>query len=336
MIRSKNSTNTRQRQISTCFRTTFLTTVLTLAAGLLSFTIYAQNDPANQAKVVTITGARFTYPLVQKWIDDYYKVNPQVQIIIESRGTNDPAKYDILVEVYEQDEAVRNERQYLYVGRYAIVPVANSNSTFARTYSDKGLNRNVITQIYFHDIFADRKKEDVIKEPYAVYTRLQKAGIPIVFTHYFGFEQKDIRGKAIAGSDEHLLKALLRDSTGVSYLPLSLAFDRQTQQAVAGLSVLPVDLNGNGKVASDEHIFTSLGNTLADLEQRSQKELNNIPIGDLHLSVNKANVSPEAIEFLRWVLTNGRNDLHDFGYLLPTASPNRNQKFEEFSSKRGN
>src|SRR6187455_1724823 len=46
-------------------------------------------------KYVVITGVRFAYPLVQKWIDDYNKENPDVQIIIESRGSADPAKYDI-------------------------------------------------------------------------------------------------------------------------------------------------------------------------------------------------------------------------------------------------
>jgi ABC-type phosphate transport system substrate-binding protein len=35
-------------------------------------------------KVIVITGARFSYKLVEKWIDDYNKVNPNVQIIVES------------------------------------------------------------------------------------------------------------------------------------------------------------------------------------------------------------------------------------------------------------
>src|SRR5690606_24953863 len=48
-------------------------------------------------EVVLITGVRFAYPLVQKWIDDYARVNENVQIIVESRGVQDPAKYDILI-----------------------------------------------------------------------------------------------------------------------------------------------------------------------------------------------------------------------------------------------
>jgi len=49
--------------------------------------------------------------------------------------------------------------------------------------------------------------------------------------------------------------------------------------------------------------------------------------------VNKLNVSPEAVEFLKWVMSNGQNDLHDFGYLKPGSSGSENQKFEEFASK---
>src|SRR4051812_13520749 len=35
-----------------------------------------------QGKVIVITGTRFAYPLIQKWIDDYNQANPDIQIII--------------------------------------------------------------------------------------------------------------------------------------------------------------------------------------------------------------------------------------------------------------
>ena len=150
-------------------------------------------------KVVVITGARFTYPLIQEWIDTYNKTNPESQIIIEQRGSNDPSKYDILVEVYEQDEAVKGTRDYLYIGRYAVLPVANTASAFAKTYGDKGLNKELIQQLFFNNLFADKEEEREIKSPYTVYTRLQKAGVPVVYANYFGFQKKDIKGKQNAG-----------------------------------------------------------------------------------------------------------------------------------------
>lgn len=287
-------------------------------------------------KYVVITGVRFAYPLVQKWIDDYNKENPEVQIIIESRGSADPAKYDILIEAYDKDVELLKSREYVYFARYAVLPVANANSEFAKTYTDKGLNKDLINQLYFHDIFADKERQKEIKAPYTIYTRLQKAGAPVTFAKYFGHEHKEIVGKALAGSDEHLLKALLRDSLGVSYLPLTLAYDHVSKKPVDGLAILPVDLNGNGKVNDDEKFYNDLNNVVRQLEEKTAKEINNIPVEYLHASVDRVNSSPEAIAFLRWVIRNGPDDLHDFGYLKPEASRFEAEKFEQFASKKLN
>lgn len=283
-------------------------------------------------KVVVITGARFAYPLIQKWIDTYNQTNPDAQIIIESRGTNDPSKFDILAEVYEHDESTRKSRDYVHIARYAVLPVANSTSEFAKIYAEKGLNKELINQLFFDDIFADKENEQKVKAPYTIYTRLQKAGVPTVFTNYFGYQQKDIKGKAIAGADEHLLKSVLRDSTAVTYLPLALIYDRTTRKPIDGLTVLPVDLNGNSRVSDDEKIYATLDNAVEKIEAAKAKELNNVPLGYLHLSIDKAAANSEAVSFLRWVLEHGQDELRNFGYLKPEAS--KIGKAEDLASGR--
>ena len=291
------------------------------------------NDPPQ--KVVVVTGARFSYTLVEKWIDEYNKVNPNVQIIIEARGSADPLKYDILAEVYEHDAEIKKNREYINVARYAVLPVANASSSFAGIYADKGLNTNLINQIFFHDIFADQENQKPIKAPFTVYTRLQKAGVPAIFSKYFGHEQKDIKGNGIAGADAHLIKALLRDSTGVTYLPLPLIYDRQTRRPVEGLVVLPVDVNGNKKVSDDEKFFDNLDRVIENLEATDPGKIANIPVEYLHLSVDRKNASAEAIDFLKWVNENGQDHLQEFGYLRPEAKHFEKEKFNAFAVKKG-
>ena len=291
------------------------------------------NRKKNQ-QVVRITGVRFAYPLVQQWIDDFNKDYPDVQVIIESRGSTDPSQYEILIEAYEHLDEFKKSREYAYVGRYAILPVANSRSGIAKLYLDKGLDKDLISQLFFHDIYADKEKQEDIKAPFTIYTRLQKAGATITFANYFGYEQKDIQGKAIAGADEHILKALLRDSTAVSYLPLSLIYDRSTKQPVEGISVLPVDLNGNGKVSDEEKFYNDLPAVVQRLQSSAPKDLNNVPIGYLHFSVDKKSATTHAVTFIKWVIENGQKNLSDFGYLKPEPEKLEKGKSELFASTR--
>jgi phosphate transport system substrate-binding protein len=295
--------------------------------------LYATAAGRRENNIIAITGVRFAYPLVQQWIDEYNALHPDIQIIIESRGSNDPATYDILIEAYEPDNETKNKRYYIYIARYAILPVANSQSGFSKAYAIKGLNQTLIKQLFFHDIYADKKDKATIKEPFTVYTRLQKAGAPITFSKYFGYQQKDIKGKFIAGSDEHLLKAVLRDTIGVTYLPLNLVYDQKAGTLLPGLAILPVDLNGNNKVGEDEKFYSHFATVIQRLEENTQQEIKNIPMEYLNLSVDKNNSNPEAIKFLQWIIEHGQKNLHAFGFLLPEPSRLEQEKQQEFMLK---
>ena len=270
---------------------------------------YAQQPPA---KKVVITGVRFAYPLVEYWIKEYKSFNPGVEVIIDSRTSVDPANYDLLIEAYEAE--AKPERDYTYIARYALFPVANSKSAFAKIYSEKGLNEAIIKQVFFEDVYADKDTELNIRAPYTIYTRVQKAGAPVTFARYFGFDQKSIGGKAIAGADEHLVKSVLKDSTGVTYAPLGLLFDLASKKPAEGLTILPVDANGNGRVNDEEKFYTSLDQVITRLEDESQKT-KNIPVEYIHVSIKKENRNPDATAFLNWIAQHKSESLHEFGFL---------------------
>lgn len=315
-----------------------------LVSGLLlafSLPVSAQNPnqtlggpSAETQKVVVITGARFSYRLVEHWIEAYRKVTPDVQIIVEARGSGDPLNYDILAEVYEHPEAIKETRQYLYIARYAVLPVARTGSAFASHYADKGLNHDTFKAVFFHDIFAQDRKQKPIAQPFTVYTRMQKAGVPTVFANHFGYDQKDIKGTGIAGADSHLLKALLRDSVGVSYLPTPLIYDELTGKPIDGLTVLPADLDGNKKITDNEKVYDHIDDAARALEALKVNDARNIPMGYLHLSVDSKRAGDEAIDFLKWIQEKGLKDLHRFGYLLPDPARLEENSIKAFASRK--
>jgi ABC-type phosphate transport system substrate-binding protein len=305
-------------------RNTFYITALFLTHAFLTFSQTTDNNK------VVITGVRFSYPLVEKWIKEYKAANPSSTVIIESRSAVDPAQYDLLIEAYEQDATVKESRDYLYIGRYALLPVANAKSAFGRFYSDKGLTNELIKQIYFSDIYANKKDAKKINAEFTIYTRLQKAGAPITFARYFNYEQVNIKGKAISGADEHLIKALLKDTTGLSYNVPGLLYNLETRKPIDGLTIIPVDADGNGKVSSDEKFYDNLDVVVGKIEGG---ELKNIPVEYLHLSIGKHNTNPEAIKFLQWVIYHGQDNLNEFGFLKPEAKrfEKEKEKFEQLA-----
>lgn len=284
--------------------------IKTIAISMIFLTAAAALAQSPEKKVV-ITGVRFSYPLLEKWIEGYKITNPNTNIIIETRTTTDPAKYDLLIEAYEPDAQAKESREFLFIGRYALLPVANSRSAFAGEFGEKGLTNDLIKQIYFNDIYADKHKQKEIKSPYTIYTRLQKAGAPITFAAHYGYEQANIKGKAIAGADEHLVKALLKDSTGISYNVPALLFDLKTRRPLPGLAIIPVDANDNGKVSDDERFYDNLDNVLDKL---TNGELKNVPVEYLHLSIGKNSTNEEALKFLQWVARNGQDVLETYGF----------------------
>ena len=301
--------------------------ILFTASIILVFNpaVFAQ---AAKDKVV-ITGVRFAYPLVEKWIRDYSASNPNVEIVIDSRTITDPEKYDLLIEAYEHEKEVKATREYVSIARYALIPVANSTSQFAKEYGDKGLNEKLIKQIFFHDIYAEKNKDVTV--PFTIYTRIQKAGAPLTFAKYFGYEQQNIKGKAIAGADEHLIKALLKDETGITYTTPGLAFDLASRKPVTGITIIPVDLDGNGRVAKDEKLTENLDLLVTALETQKVK---NVPVEYLHFSIGKQSTNQEAKKFLLWVADHAEADLHQYGYLKPEEKKlqSEKEKLERFSA----
>jgi phosphate transport system substrate-binding protein len=285
-----------------------------------------------EKKEIVITGARFTYPLIEKWIADYKQIDPSVNIRIEPRTTVDPSQYDLLIEAFEPESEIKGDREYLYLGRYAVLPVANTRSEFAKYYGEEGLTSDLIRQIFFHDIYASKEKQEVIKSEYNVYTRLQKAGAPKTFARYFGYDQQQIEGKAIAGADEHLIKAILKDSSGISYGHLGLIYDLKTRAPLPGLTILPVDANDNGRIAKDEKFYGNLDGVISKLET---EELKNIPVEYFHISLRKHGYKTEALKFLLWIIDNSQDDLHQYGFLNPESLRfnAEKQKFEQLALK---
>src|ERR1035437_6153017 len=77
---------------------------------------------------VYISGTRFTYQLIEKWISEYKKVNPEARIKLQyNKLGNDSVNLRVIAHTLTPSEIKPNEL-YFQVSRYALLPITNERN----------------------------------------------------------------------------------------------------------------------------------------------------------------------------------------------------------------
>lgn len=284
----------------------------------LLFTLFSMAQKAENGRVI-ITGSRFTYPLLEKWISEFKKEYPEVQFKIIARGGVNVDSANLIVNAHKLlPEEIKGGYYVVNIGRYALLPVANAKNPLVSQWQKKGLKEKQLKKMFFkkYDPYAAEEESPKAKAEYkpTIYTRAQKACAPITFATNYGFVQEDFIGKPIGGDDKHLIQAIEKDTNGLTYNNLALIYDLSTRQVRDKLAVVPLDLNENGKLDEEENFYGKLDDAIAKLEKGRISE---IPVEYINISYpaqiieNNKNIAL----FLEWALTKGQKFNHELGFL---------------------
>jgi ABC-type phosphate transport system substrate-binding protein len=159
-----------------------------------------------------------------------------------------------------------------------------------------------------------------------VYTRSDACGAGDTWAKYLGkYTQDDLKGTAVYG-DPGLSEAVIKDALGIGYSNIGYAYDMKTGQQLAGLCVIPIDLNGNGKIDNDENFYTEKATLVQAI---AEGRYPSPPARDENLAT-KGKFSGISAEFVRWILNDGQKYVDEMGYVkLPQ------EKIEQQLSKLG-
>jgi len=143
-----------------------------------------------------------------------------------------------------------------------------------------------------------------------VYTRSDACGAAKTWAKYLGYKQEDLIGVAVYG-DPGLAEAAKDDPLGIGYNNINYAYDMETKEPVAGMILIPLDLNGNGKVDEDENFYNTRDEVVEAIATGAYPSP---PARDLHL-VTKDEFTGVTKEFVRWILTDGQQYVSETGYI---------------------
>ncbi|HEX8546238.1 MAG TPA: hypothetical protein VF691_04705 [Cytophagaceae bacterium] len=292
---------------------------IVLIASFIATTTLAFSQSTDR---VVITGSRFTYPLINKWIEEFKKVEPGVTFHVIPRGTPNVDSANLIINAHElASEEIRPGYKVLNFSRYVLLPVANEKNPLLGQYLKEGIEEKDLKKLFFkkYDPLAefDQPKErakDKDKYKPTVYTREQKACAPTTFAKNFGFVQQDIVGKPIGGDDQHLISAIRKDTNGITYNNLGFIYDLKTKEQQKGIRVIPLDLNGNGKLDANENFYSNLDEVITKLEAETHPEITTGYINISYPSDLKETHKNLSL-FLTWVLNEGQKFNHEYGFL---------------------
>ena len=273
---------------------------------------------------IRISGAWALYPMVVKWGEVYMKANPGIRVDISAGGAGKGAAdalsglVDIgMVSREIQPAEIQKGGFCVAVVKDAVLPVVNEKNPVIKDLLTKGVKRETFVGVWIkHDLkswgeVAGTEAGDAVH----VYTRSDACGAAETWAKYLGGKQEDLKGVGVFG-DPGIAERVRRDPLGIGYNNLNFAYSVRTRKANPGLAIVPIDVNGNGKLDKEEQFYENKDTVLGAI---ADGRYPSPPARDLNF-LTKGKPSGAVAEFIRWALTEGQKYADEAGYVpLPEA-----------------
>lgn len=275
---------------------------------------------AGSQQSISVSGAFALFPMMTVWTEEYHKTHPNVTFDVQAGGAG-KGMTDMLTGAADIAMLSRDARQAeLDQGAFlvpvtvdAVVGTVNANNPYLAQLQARGITPAEANAIWIGrgtTTWGQLLNTDAA-DRINVYTRSDSAGAAEMWALFLGGKaQEDLQGTAVNG-DPGVAEAVRQDSFGVGFNNIGFAYDLKTGQPVDGLRVIPIDLNGDGKISPDEDFY----GTRSQITHAIATETYPFPPARVLYLVTKGKPSPAIADFYRWVLTDGQTFVADAGYV---------------------
>jgi len=307
------------------FIKTFLLIFLLITSIIVPKT-YGQEKSTGQ---ISISGAFALYPMVIRWADEYKKINPGVRFDISAggagKGISDALNGMVEIGMVSREiypEELKKGAFPVAVTKDAVVAVVSELNPALNEILANGLKKDAGNNIWITGRYTTWAQAfgSKLSAPIHVYTRSDACGAAEMWAKFFGKKQEDILGVGVFG-DPGLAQAVKKDPLGIGYNNIGYAYDATTRKQIKGIRVVPIDLNNNGKIDSDEDFYTSMNDLIAAI---ASGKYPSPPARELYFVMKGSPKNNKAVtDFIKWVLSDGQKFVNEAGYISLT-----NEKIE--------
>jgi phosphate transport system substrate-binding protein len=294
-----------------CLTTTFL---------ILGISVNSVRAQEKVKGTISLSGAWALYPMAVRWAEEFRKIYPDVRIDISAggagKGITDALNNMVDMGMVSREiypEEVKKGAFAIAVTKDAVVPVINAANPAIDLILSKGLKKNAGNNIWITGMYKTWGQAFGIKSttPIHVYTRSDACGAAEVWAKYFSKKQEDLLGSGVYG-DPGLALAVKKDQLGIGYNNICFAYDSKTKKQLAGIRVVPIDLNNDGQITPDENFYDSMDDLITAI---TDSKYPSPPARELYFVTNGKPQKDLVLKFLSWVLTEGQKYVNESGYI---------------------
>jgi len=270
---------------------------------------------------IRVSGAFALYPMMLKWGEEYQKLHPKVKFDTSAggagKGMTDALGGLVDIGMVSRKVTTSEEEKGAYwiaVTKDAVVPTVNKNNPVLAQLKTNGLKRETYEKIFINETIKTWGQAigTGATDKINVYTRSDSCGAAETWAAYLGkYKQEDLKNVGVNG-DPGLAEAVRQDKLGIGYNNINFAYDAITKKPVEGIEIIPLDLNGNGKIDHEENFYGTLDEIVDAI---GNDKFPSPPARDLNL-VTKGQPTGIVQDFIKWTLTDGQRYIPEAGYII--------------------
>jgi phosphate transport system substrate-binding protein len=268
---------------------------------------------------ITVSGAWALYPLMVRWGEEFQKLHPGVRFDISAGGAGkgmadalaDAVDIGMVSREIYADEVAKGAF-WVSVTKDAVFPTVSEDNPVWEDLRQQGIDRETLIGIFITGevtTWGQVAGKPAVADPIHVFTRSDACGAAATWAEYLGKKQEDLLGIGVYG-DPGLLDAVIKDPAGIGFNNLNYVFDMETGRPLAGVRVIPVDVDDDGQADGDE-VYDTKDQAVSAVAAGSYpsppaRDLNLVTLGQ-----------PEGLTgaFIVWVLTDGQDFVAEVGYV---------------------
>ncbi|MEI6137790.1 MAG: hypothetical protein WCP85_00915 [Mariniphaga sp.] len=262
-------------------------------------------------KQFTISSTPELFDLTSNWAFQYEQLNPSIKInVVNSIEKQTINTLNFVSEGYHELNS-NGANWKMVIGRDVIVPVINARNPMLKEIYSQG-----ISSLTFNQFFADPQKQN--------WASLINGGQNSPIKYYiidneefignlknFAKLNSDAIGSKKLVTASEVISALQKDIFAIGFCKLTDLKEAGSNELITDLKLLPIDKNGNGRIDNFENIYTNMESFTRGVWIGKYP---NSLCGSIYVSANSKPTDKTALDFLAWVMADGRQYLSLNGY----------------------